>query len=117
MRIDIRRKSARPDFGAPTLRDQIERRLGFALGRFGDRISHVRLFLEDLNGPRGGVDLECRAVANVRGLGEVVVELCDGHLGTLIDRVAERLGKVVARRLERQRFGQRRVAFNGSTDP
>jgi len=61
MRIDIRQKSARRDFSTQTLRDLIERQLGFALGRFGGRISRVSLFFEDLNGPRGGMDLECRA--------------------------------------------------------
>lgn len=113
MRIDIRRKSARRDLSARALQGHFERRLRFALGRFGERISFVRLFLEDLNGPRGGIDLECRAVARVRGLGNIVVELRDCRMATLMDRVAERLSNSIARRLERRRFRQPRAALNG----
>ena len=36
--------------------ERIERRLGFALSRFGDRIGHVTVHLNDVNGPRGGID-------------------------------------------------------------
>ena len=48
-----------------TLPDHIERRLRFALDRFGDRIARVFVFLHDRNGPRGGIDKICRVlVAN-----------------------------------------------------
>jgi hypothetical protein len=44
--------SCRPDF----LPDHIERRLRFALARFGSRVERVIVFLHDRNGPRGGID-------------------------------------------------------------
>ncbi len=40
---------------SPSLRALVERRLRFALGRFGTRLKHVVVCLRDLNGPRGGL--------------------------------------------------------------
>ena len=111
MHIDIRQKAARRDFNTQALRDLIERQLGFALGRFGSRISRVCLFFEDLNGPRGGMDLECRAIAKIRGTCDVVVELRDCRMEALINRVAERLGRLVTRRFDQQMHRQTKVAF------
>jgi putative sigma-54 modulation protein len=42
------------------LRDHIERRLGFALGRFAQRIKRVLVCVGELNGPRGDIDKGCR---------------------------------------------------------
>ena len=38
------------------LKDHIERRLRFALGRFAARIHRLTVRLTDVNGPRGGLD-------------------------------------------------------------
>ncbi len=52
------------------VRTRVERRLGFALGRFGERIDRVLLRFSDANGERGDVDKRCqgpRATAESRG--------------------------------------------------
>lgn len=87
------------------LRQRVERRLGFALGRFGNRVGRVAVHLSDVNGTRGGVDKQCRIVAQVPGgrSGPVVVEDTAAGLDTLIDRAADRIGQSVRRRLERVR--------------
>ncbi len=93
-------------------RERIERRLGFALGRFGDRIGRVAAVrLADVNGPRGGVDKRCRVVAELPGHAAVVVEEADADLNALIDRAADRLGEAVRRRLDRARL------YAGPTPP
>ena len=38
----------------------IQRRLVFALGRFGRRVERVLVRVEDTNGPKGGIDKRCR---------------------------------------------------------
>jgi len=63
-----------------TLRDHVERRLGFALGRFENRIDRVTVWLEDLNGPRGGVDKRCRIEACVPRSGRLQVEVADAEI-------------------------------------
>lgn len=79
-----------------------ERRLSFALGRFADRIRSVRLVVADQNGPRGGPDKLCRV--DVRGTGwSVHVEDIDAATNTVVDRVADRAGRTVARKIGRLR--------------
>lgn len=85
------------------LSTHIERRLRFALGRFGARVARVAVTLTDLNGPRGGVDKQCRIVAFLVPKGEVVVEVRDADIFIAVDRAADRLGRVMARELERLR--------------
>lgn len=81
----------------------IERRLRFALGRFGARIVRVVVTLTDLGEPRGGIGKQCRMVAAIVPQGEVVVEANDVEISSAIDRAAERLGRVLAHELERRR--------------
>jgi hypothetical protein len=78
-------------------RAHIDRRLGFALQRIGDRVNRVNVYLADENGPRGGVDKLCRVVTYLRTGGAVLIEDEDGDLTTLIDRTADRLGFTVRR--------------------
>ena len=81
----------------------VERRLRFALSRFGQKIRQVAVQLTDLNGPRGGVDKQCRVTATLSPSGRVMVEEIDAALHTAIDRAAERLERSVVRELERRR--------------
>jgi putative sigma-54 modulation protein len=43
-----------------SMRAAMQRKLDFALDRFGDRLERVEVTIEDLNGPRGGVDKRVR---------------------------------------------------------
>ncbi len=83
------------------MRAHVHRRLGFALGRFSDRIQRVRVVLGDENGPKGGLDKTCRVRVDLRGLGEVIVEQADSDVYAAIDRAADRVGRTVARQIDR----------------
>ena len=85
------------------LRTHAERRLLFALGRFGRRVQSVMLRIDDVNGPRGGADQRCQIVARLAPWGDVRVEEPDGDLYGAIDRAADRLDRAVAREIERRR--------------
>jgi putative sigma-54 modulation protein len=89
--------------GAGEEKERAERRLQFALGRFGERVGRVDVHLYDVNGPRGGIDKCCRLVARLPGQEAVVVEETDSNINALIDRAAQRLGEAVRRRLDRTR--------------
>jgi len=103
------------------VRKHVERRLMFALGRFGDRIGWVTVHLIDTNGPRGGVDKLCRVVVEVRGCGRTVVENADSDLNAVIDRAADRVGEAVHRNLDRARrhsgLRERRAPSGGIDRP
>jgi len=85
------------------IRDHVERRVRFAVGRFGDRLEEVSVRLGDANGPRGGTDKTCRLVATLGGTGQVVVEDADADLYVAVDRATSRLGRAVGRAVERRR--------------
>ena len=91
-----------------TLRDHVERRLSFALGRFGNRIDRVTVWLEDLNGPRGGVDKRCRIEARVLRSGRLQVEVTDAEIEPAVDRAADRIARRVKDGLDRMRQNRMR---------
>lgn len=84
-------------------REIVERRLAFALGRFGDRIHRVTVRFTDMNGPRGGVDTTCRIVARIVPRGELRVEITDVGVEAAVGRAAERMSRRVSSELERRR--------------
>ena len=90
----------------------LERRLLYAVSRFSPRIERIEAGLIDVNGERaGGVDKRCRLVASVTGVGRLVVQDDDAEVLPLIDRTADRLGRLVQRKLELLRTrGDRRSA-------
>lgn len=85
------------------LPDHIERRLRFALSRFGSRIGKVFVFLHDQNGPKGGIDKLCRILVKTRGCGVVVATVADSDWVAAVDRATTRIGQSVARQVDRAR--------------
>jgi len=84
------------------LRTRVERRLGFALGRFGERIGRVLLRFSDANGDHGDIDKRCQIDVGLRPR-SVRVEHTDADLFVALDRASDRASRSVARALERER--------------
>lgn len=103
MRIEVRGRNLAETTG---LQHHVERRLRFALGRFAGAVGRVTVRVEDLNGPRGGVDKRCRLVVALTPRGELIIEDEDADVRALLDRSAERAGRAVERRLGRRRRGR-----------
>lgn len=95
----------------PALRNYAERRLraGFAFAR--DRISDVVVRLGDVNGPRGGQDMQCQILIAVPGRPTVVVRDVHEDLYTAIDRGVKRavykVRQMVMQRRYLERWGHR----------
>ena len=70
------------------LREHIERRLGFALGRFGGRVGLVTVSLEDLNGPRDGLDQHRRIEVGLLPSGKVMAEATGVEVIAAVNRAA-----------------------------
>ncbi len=85
----------------PALRRHLERRLAFALGRFGHEVSQVWARIADTNGPRGGIDKLVAVRVKGRHLQTILVSDTDANLYAAIDRAADRVGRAIARALER----------------
>src|SRR5215831_3678307 len=90
------------------LRTYAERRLGFALGRFANRIGRVTVRIDDVNGPRGGIDKLCCINARLIPTGMVTIHEIDANTVEAIDRVADRIARAVSVELERRRDRTRR---------
>ena len=99
MRIDIQ------GLGFPlsaALLDHTRRRLRFALTRSGDRIRRAVVRFGDTNGPRGGAhDKFCRMQVYLEHAPPVLTEDAGADLYAVIDRVAERAGRNVAKHVDR----------------
>jgi ribosomal subunit interface protein len=95
------------------LREHIEHRLYFALSRFSPKIARVSVRVEDINGPRGGVDKQCKIVVKLDRLGELSVEATDAEVYAAVDSAADRVGRTVRRELERRRTMRR---YGSSSD-
>ena len=83
------------------LLDHTEQRLRFALTRTSARIKRVVVRLGDRNGPRGGEDKFCRMQVYLEYAAPVLIEDVGADLYAVIDRVAERAGRNVAKRVDR----------------
>jgi hypothetical protein len=106
MRLQIRRRGVKV---TEKLRAHLKERLRLALGRFGRHIDRVRVYLRDVNGPRGGLDKKCRIVVELPPRGRVIVTGADAAISAAITRTANRARLAVKRHVKRRR-ARRRVA-------
>lgn len=98
------------------LPEHIERRLRFALSRFGQRIQKSIVFLQDHNGPKGGIDKVCRILVKTRGCGVIVAAVVDSDWIAAVDRATTRIGHNVARQIDRQRE-RREISLRQASRP
>ncbi len=77
----------------------MERRLRFALGRFGGRVGQVTVRI----GADGRANVFCQVRADVVPWGHVDIEESDPDLFSAIDRATGRIGRLFGRELERAR--------------
>jgi putative sigma-54 modulation protein len=92
-----------------TLRAYVEHRLGFALGRFEDRLGPITVRFSDVNGHRRGVDKRCQIDVNLRPLGSVQAVVTDTGPFTAVDRAAALISRSVAKAIKRARETLSRV--------
>ncbi len=89
------------------LRSYVERRLYFALSRFGSRVGKVTVTIVPDCSARTS-DLICRAVADLHPFGAVIAEASDTDVYAAIDRAVARLVRRCQSKCTRQRSGMGR---------
>ena len=90
-----------------SLRDHIQRRLGFALSARYHHIQRILVRLSDINGPRGGIDKCCQIQMVLPQQADLVIEDTETDMYVAIDRAADRASRTLGRRLTRQRDNSR----------
>lgn len=103
MQIDFR---SRGIDATGEIREYASRRIGFALGRFADRIVRITITLADINGPRGGTDKSCRISIRPLRMDQFHVTAETDRIHESIDLAAERAKRALSRRLDRFRSRQ-----------
>jgi ribosomal subunit interface protein len=98
MRLEVRGKKLSV---TQAMRAYAERRLRFSLGRFETHLSYIRVRLEDVNGPRGGVDKRCAIALGGPRFPTTVVEADDSDVYVAIDRAARAAFRAVSTVLSR----------------
>ena len=88
---------------SPDDRRYIRRKLGMKLGKFATSIVRVSVRVEDINGPRGGVDQACRIKVVLSGLPSVIFEAKDASLAAAVDGALTGVERAVRRSLQRRR--------------
>ena len=93
-------------------RRAIRRILASALGRFTRRVQTIRVWLEDVNGPRGGVDIRCRIEVYFRPRGSITVSALATDEYAATAEAAARARELVDRRVKRVRSRRRELLRN-----
>jgi ribosome-associated translation inhibitor RaiA len=86
-----------------TLREHSERQALLHLRRFGKEVSCIAIRIRDVNGPKGGVDKQCRVLANGPHFGCSTLEELSEDAYQAVDMAIVRLARTIARGLERTR--------------
>ena len=81
------------------LRDYIDRRVHFSLGRFAGRIRRLSVRIADVNGPRGGVDKSCHIRVDAGLRQQVVVREQQSSVHAAVAFAAERAERALRRQL------------------
>jgi putative sigma-54 modulation protein len=85
------------------VREHVEKRLRFALARFGTEIVRTRCEIDDVNGPRSGVDKNCRITVELRSGETLRGEATTDDFFASVDRSVDRIARNVARSIDRRR--------------
>lgn len=93
-------------------REHASRRLFFALRRFEDRVRRVTVRLEDLNGPKRGVDSRCAITAELTEGRPLVVEATTAWPTASMTEAARRLNEAIRRDVAKARGSIRRPRRN-----
>lgn len=94
----------------------IDRLLG-SIDRFAPQVSGVAFYLQDVNGPKGGVDKECRLIVKLRQLPSIIIRDSDSCFSTLVERVTSRASHAVSKTVERRKSGRKNSFPTTSVQP
>jgi putative sigma-54 modulation protein len=84
-------------------KEYLQRKLARLLARFGSAVERTSVRLEDVNGPRGGIDKRCQVKVVLRGLHSVYVDERHRSVRAAMDRALARADHAVRQALQRRR--------------
>ena len=113
MKIDIQAR----DFTLTTaLENHVKDRINYLFASRTEHIQSISVRLSDINGPRGGIDKQCRVRVKLPRLNEIVVDDVQADLYVAISRAMDRASRTVNRRLSRSHFKRKRLFSSNSSN-
>lgn len=79
----------------------IRSKIEAAFTKYTNKVKSVMLTAKDLNGPKGGIDKQCRVLVRVNGIGEVVATGKHESLSQAISTAIKRAERSVAKRIRK----------------
>ena len=70
--------------------------------KFGSSVISIELTAKDINGPRGGVDKECRLLVRLRKMDDVVATVREVSFAKAISQAINRGQRSVTRKIQRR---------------
>ncbi|MGK0499617.1 MAG: hypothetical protein ACJAYG_001259 [Oceanicoccus sp.] len=86
----------------PDLSTYIEYRMGFAFARTRRLIKAVVIAITDINGPKGGVDKQCKVIIKSYGLSDIVITERQSEIKSAIDRGITRASRNFVQQMKRK---------------
>ena len=86
---------------SPAGKEHARRKLAASLSKFGYRVNRVELTVQDNNGPKGGVDMECQVLVKLNGLGEIYASIKAETISAAIAKAIRCSERAVAKRVQR----------------
>jgi ribosome-associated translation inhibitor RaiA len=104
-------------FITPSLREYLEHRLHAAFSPVRGRIGDIAVRLRDLNGPRGGRDMQCQVSVSMPGKPVVVIREVQENMYNAIDRAVKRAAYRVSRIVSRGHQSVRQAVRPAAAPP
>ena len=99
--------------GSEELIRRVETEVGDTLGRFGEQITRVEVYLNDLNSHKSGVDKRCLMEARIAGRPLVAVSHEADSLEEAITAAAEKLERLLNHTFDRLGDHKGRTSYGG----
>lgn len=82
--------------------NHIHHRFSFAFSRISNHIESAAITVADINGPKGGVDKQCKLSIKPVGLNPIVVTEKRDNVRQAVDRCFARASQAINRKLKRK---------------
>jgi hypothetical protein len=105
MRISVQARGIRR---TEKLQNAVYHIVNTSLARFMDRIRDVVVWLDDVNGPRGGIDVQCRIEVRLWPRSHLIATACEADEYVAVAKAVNRAKILLDRKYKRARSRRRR---------